>query len=161
MNTEYLSDLPEWDDQYDLDEGEHWKPNATHTMCKALYKQWQEVMFVLKGILMQVLEGGTDDMQGMEQDMAQMLMTDACVIGAKIRSSEAGDIYILRMENAAIIRQLAQSIASRLLLFEDESVDPVHVRVVRNEINKFRLLFIVWVNTFEKDEFKDDWGLFV
>lgn len=160
MNTEYLFDLPDWEEQFDLDEGESWKPNATHTTCKALYRQWQEVMFVLKGILMQVLENGTG-MEGAEQEMAHILIADACVIGAKIRSSEAGDIYILRMENAAIIRQMAQTIASRLLLFQDDSIDPVHVRVIRNEIDKFRQLFIAWVNTFEKDEFKDEWGLFV
>ena len=38
-----------------------------------------------------------------------MLLVDAYEVGAKIRSSEAG-LYIIRMENAAIIRKNAQFI---------------------------------------------------
>ena len=98
----------------------------------------------------------------MLRDTARDLFTDAHIVGAKIMSSEAGGIYVIRMENAAIIRKLAQGIASCLLLFiEDADVDESYVQVVRNEISEFRKLFIEWVKTFEKDEFTDEWGLFV
>jgi hypothetical protein len=66
------------------------------------------------------------------------------------------------MENAAIIRQLAQGIATGLLAFvQEDTVDNSHIEVVRTEIDQFKKLFIEWVKTFEKDEFTDDWGLFV
>jgi hypothetical protein len=34
-------------------------------------------------------------------------------------------------------------------------------RIIRSEIEEFKNLFRNWVNTFEKDEFTDEWGLFV
>ena len=71
-------------------------------------------------------------------------------------------MYIMRMENAAMIRQAAQSVATTLLLYlEEDVVENQYIEVVRAEIQQFRLLFVEWVKTFEKDDFKDDWGLFV
>jgi hypothetical protein len=165
MNAEHLSDLPDWEDELDLedDDLEEWKPNPTRTACKVLYKQWQEVMFLLSGVLMHVLEQGElDDDVEFEYDTARTLLCDAYSVATKIRSSEAGNIYILRMENAAMIRRLAQGISSALLLFtEGDVTDISHVKVVRDEIDKFRQFFIAWVNTFERDEYTDQWGLFV
>ena len=165
MNTDNLSDLPDWNDADYMagEEGEEWKPNPTREACKVLYKQWQQIMFLLKGIVLPIMEKPEDSIEAaMDIDMARELHGDAYIVGSKIKSSEAGNIYILRMENAAIIRKLAQGIASGLLLFEmDDSADESHIRVVRDEIDKFRKLFVKWVNTFEKDEFTDEWGLFV
>ena len=168
MNTDDLHDLPEWDETryiFEEDEAEEdeWKPDLTRAACKALYNQWREVMFVLKGILMPIMEQEETSIEiAMDIDAARQLHGDAYIVGAKIRSSEAGNIYILRMENAAVIRQLAQGIATGLLAFvEDEAVDENYIKIVRAEIDKFRMLFMAWVKTFEKDEFVDAWGLFV
>lgn len=164
MRLDKFSDLPDWNDEQfhsDEDEGEGWKPNPTRDACKALYQQWQQVMFLLRGILPTELGQPRKD-EEFFRETAHSLLGDAFVVGAKIKSSEAGNIYILRMENAAIIRQLAQQIASSLLLFgEDNVIDESHIDIVRSEIDKFRLLFIEWVKTFEKDDITDDWQLFV
>lgn len=161
MNTDKLSDLPEWDDEHFADnneDGEDWKPNSTRLACKALYNKWREVVFMLKGLLNGIAEND-NDYQG---HIARQLLNDAHLAGAKIMSSEAGGIYILRMGNAAIVRELALGIYSGLLLFtEDDIVDEKHIRVLRDEIDSFRKLFIEWINTFQKDEFEDEWGLFV
>ncbi len=161
MNADNFSDLPEWVDErfYNEDmEGEEWKPNATYHACKALYEKWREIVFVLKGLLSTIAEG--DD--GFHSYTAAQVLQDAYLIGAKIISSEAGGIYIIRMGNAAVVRELAMGIYSSLLLFiEDDIIDEGHIRVTRNEIDNFRLLFIEWVNTFQKDECEDEWGLFV
>ncbi len=83
-------------------------------------------------------------------------------MGAKIRSSEAGGIYVIRMENAAIIRKNAQSVKSFILsLMIEGEVDEEHGEIIRNEIDEFRQLYKHWVSTFKKDEFEDEWGLFV
>jgi hypothetical protein len=166
MNFDNFSDLPDWDEGrfiFEDEEGEEWKPNPTRNACKTLYKQWQHVMFLLKGILVPIIEKEENSIEAsMDIDTARDLHGDAYVVGAKIRSSEGGGIYSIRMENAAIIRQLAQGIATGLLSFvDDKSADKDYINVVRSEIDKFRALFIEWVNTFEKDEFKDSWGLFV
>jgi len=43
-------------------------------------------------------------------------------------------------------------------------IDKNYINVIREEIDKFRMLYIEWINTFEKDgpdQIPDDWGLFV
>jgi hypothetical protein len=46
---------------------------------------------------------------------------------------------------------------------EDWKPDPTRDlwQIIRDEIDKFRELFKQWVASFEKDEYEDDWGLFV
>ena len=66
------------------------------------------------------------------------------------------------MENASIIRKNAQAVQSSMLLFMEEGViEKKYGEIIRHEIEIFKGLFKTWVNTFEKDEFTDDWGLFV
>lgn len=165
MKSDKFNDLPDWDDERlhndEEEEGEAWKPNPTRDACKALFAKWQEVVFLLKGIILPFMEKEEED-DTIFSITARDLFMDAHIVAAKIMSSEAGGIYIIRMENASIIRQLAQGIATNLLLFlEDTDADEKHIEVVRNEISAFRKLFIEWVRTFEKDEFTDEWGLFV
>lgn len=90
-----------------------------------------------------------------------MLLGDTYQVAVKIKSSEAG-LYTIRMENASIIRKNAQFIKSSMLtMIAEEVIEDAHGRVIREEIDKFRELFKIWVNSFEKDEFEDEWGLFV
>ena len=42
----------------------------------------------------------------------------------------------------------------------EEVIEEAHGQVIRDEIDKFRELFKIWVSTFEKDEYEDEWGLF-
>jgi hypothetical protein len=166
MNSDKFMDLPDWDDErlksYDDSDGEGWKPNLTRAACKALYARWQAVVFLLNGIIDPFI-GKEDTDDSMLGFAARDMCTNAYIVGVKIMSSEAGNSYTLRMENAAIVRQCAQGIATGLLLFATEAsdVDGSYVTVVRAEIDQFRLLFIQWVNTFERDEFTDSWGLFI
>ena len=162
MKDDNFSDLPDWKDNLDDpdDEGEGWKPNPTREACMALYKQWGVVMTMLNGCLRdndeeKTEESWTDNYQG-------MMLGDAFEVAAKIRSSEAGGIYVIRMENASIIRKNAQAIQSSMLLFMSEGViEKEYGEVIRKEIDVFKELFRQWVATFEKDEFTDEWGLFV
>jgi hypothetical protein len=66
------------------------------------------------------------------------------------------------MENAAIIRKNAQYIKICMLGFWAEGViDETYCEIIRDEIDNFRQLFKQWVATFVKDEYEDEWGLFV
>jgi hypothetical protein len=169
MNYDELSDLPEWDDeefrdQEEEEEGEGWKPNPTREACKALYEQWQQVMIVLNGALdsMTVEEKEDGFPADYWEDHKGMLTGDAFQVAVKIKSSESGDMYMLRMENAGIIRKNAQFIKSSMLTMISEGViEEAHGRVIRDEIDKFRFLFKHWVSTFQKDEFEDEWGLYI
>lgn len=166
MDYDKLSDLPDWDDddfRDDDEEGEEWKPHPTRDACKALYGQWQQVMMVLNGALdsmkIEEQEGGFP--ADYWEDYKGMILGDALQVAVKIKSSEAG-LYTIRMENASIIRKNAQFIKSSMLaLMGEDVIEEAHGQVIRDEIDKFRELFILWVSTFEKDEYEDEWGLFI
>ncbi|MGB3007896.1 MAG: hypothetical protein WBC06_15385 [Chitinophagaceae bacterium] len=89
-----------------------------------------------------------------------IILSDAFQVAVKIKSSEAG-LYLIRMENATLIRKNAQFISSSMLTMIMEGViEEAHGMVIREEIDKFRMFFRHWVSTFERDEFEDEWGLF-
>jgi hypothetical protein len=165
MNYDHLSDLPDWDDDEfkDEEEGEGWKPDPTRDACKVLYEQWQQVMFVLNGALdSMVIEEKEDGFPaGYWEDHKAMLVGDGYQVAVKIKSSEAG-LYTIRMENASIVRKNAQFIKSSMLtMMSEEVIEKAHGYVIREEIDKFRELFKIWVSTFQKDEYEDEWGLFI
>ena len=165
MNYDHLSDLPDWDDDEfkDEEEGEEWKPNPTRDACKILYEQWQQVMIVLNGALdSMVIEEKEDGFPAdYWEDHKAMLVGDGYQVAVKIKSSEAG-LYTIRMENASIIRKNAQFIKSSMLtMISEEVIEKAHGYVIREEIDKFRELFKIWVSTFQKDEYEDEWGLFI
>ena len=164
MKEDNLSGLPQWDDhEFNDEEGEAWKPNPTKAACKAMYLQWNTVMTVLKAAFESLIETAEGDMftKEMLEDEIDMIINDAYEVAVKIKSSEAG-LYTIRMENASIIRKNAQFIKISTNSFMlDGIMEPQHRQVVRDEIDKFRELFKIWVSTFEKDEFEDEWGLFI
>ena len=162
MNPNSLNDLPDWDDdhfrRFDDNEGEEWKPNPTREACKALYQQWQQIMTMLQG----TFDAGSFSQPDYREEQQAMVLGDAFEVGAKIRSSEAGGLYVLKMENAAVIRKNAQFVSSSLLNFTMLGlIEEKYVTAIRAEIDVFRGLFKRWVATFVKDEYEDDWGLFV
>lgn len=169
MSFDKISGLPDWDDndfKKESDEGEEWKPNPTKDACRVMYEQWKQVMIVLKGAMDTSPQGGGVE-TGKEdfpseywEDHKRMILGDAYQVAVKIKSSEAG-LYMIRMENASIIRKNAQFIKSSMLTMMGEgAIEEAHGLVIREEIDKFRMLFRHWVSTFEKDEFEDEWGLF-
>jgi hypothetical protein len=166
MKDDDLSDLPPWNDnEFDDgdEEGEAWKPNDTKVACKAMYHQWSTVMIVLKAAFDSLHEPSEEALLSKErmEDHLAMIMGDAYEVAVKIKSSEAG-LYTIRMENAAIIRKNAQFIKISTNSFMLEGImEPQHRQIIRDEIDKFKELFKAWVATFKKDEFEDEWGLFI
>lgn len=166
MGFDHISGLPNWEDEDDYrdddEEGDEWKPKPTTEACKAMYEQWKQVMIVLNGAL-ETMNTGTGEESfpaDFWEDHKAMLLADAYQVAVKIKSSEAG-LYMIRMENACLIRKNAQFIKSAMLTMTGEgAIEEAHGMVIRDEIDKFRMLFRHWVSTFEKDEFEDEWGLF-
>ena len=48
-----------------------------------------------------------------------------------------------------------------LLLVDDGVMEENYGNTIRAEIEVFKKLFRHWVSTFKKDEFRDEWGLFI
>ncbi len=163
MKNDDLHDLPDWEDDLFAsgeNDGESWKYKAKKERAKALYEKWRQV-YTLVEALLSILEPNDEAPETYLEDMRQMIRADAMLVCAKIAGAEAGDIYVVRMENAAIIRTAANSVyISMSGLRMMEVAEDAHLDAVRAEIESFRELFREWANGFEKDEFEDEWGLF-
>jgi hypothetical protein len=90
------------------------------------------------------------------------MLSDAALLTVKIAGAEATGLYDLKMENAAIIRKAARDLMVQnhsLEAFGFEYVE--YYQIVRDLIEEYRILFIVWVAGFDKwDYIIDRWGLF-
>jgi hypothetical protein len=97
------------------------------------------------------------------QSMKDIMRADAMMLPAKIVGAEAGNIYSIRMQNAAIIRCHAMSLYTQVggLRMYDSTIDKKFIQHIRIEIENFRLLYIDWVNGFDTSNYIwDDWELF-
>lgn len=97
------------------------------------------------------------------QSMKEIMRADAMMLPAKIAGAEAGGIYSIKMQNAAIIRFHAMSLYTQvggLRMYED-TIDKKFIQHIRTEIENFRLLFIEWVQSFDTSNYIwDEWELF-
>lgn len=99
----------------------------------------------------------------LQETTVQYMLENAMIIPVKIAGAEGGDLYDLRMENAAIIRKAARElyVQAGSLRYVEDVVDKDYIELLRNTIDEFRLLFIDWVAGFDVWNYiKDSWGLF-
>jgi len=97
------------------------------------------------------------------QATKHLMLEDAMLIPAKIAGAEGGDLYSIRMQNAAIIRDHVMHLYVQVgsLRFHEAYKDMEYVTLIRQEIENFRVLFIAWVEGFDtNNHIWDDWGLF-
>jgi hypothetical protein len=97
------------------------------------------------------------------QSIKEIMRADAMMLPAKIAGAEAGNIYSIKMQNAAIIRFHAMSLYTQVggLRMYDDTIDKKFIQHIRTEIENFRLLFIDWVVSFDTSNYIwDEWGLF-
>jgi hypothetical protein len=122
-----------------------------------LYRKAMEVHDLVSRILDAAPEG--DEML---QHQMQTMEADAMLIPVKIAGAEGADLYDIRMENAAIIRKAARDLIVGLRGLEMFGYhEPQYFDLLRAEMEEFRLLFIEWVDGFDKDNYIiDRWGLF-
>lgn len=96
------------------------------------------------------------------QYMKGQLLGDAGLISAKLCGAFAVKLYDIKMENATLIRKAARDLmvayhSLEMFGFEEAS----YYKIVRKQIEEFRLLFVEWVSTFDPKHFiTDSWGLF-
>ena len=94
--------------------------------------------------------------------MKDQMLLNAYILGPKIAGAEAGDFYTLRMENAVLIKIHARELLTQTSYCKLENLSkPEYLKLLRDEIEVFRKLFVEWVKSFDKtNDIKDDWGLF-
>lgn len=122
-----------------------------------LFKKGIEIREVVKEITALI-----DDEDEHLHHFKQFILEDAYMLTAKIANAEGGDLYDIRMENAAIIRKSAKNLMLHnhtLEMFGFEHVE--YYRLVRKLVEEYRLLFIEWVDGFDKTKYTvDRWGVF-
>jgi len=96
------------------------------------------------------------------QSLVAQMQGDAMLIQSKIAGAEAGDLYSIRMENACIIRKAAHDLMIIKHSFKSFGFRySEYFDIVRDRIEEFRILFIDWVESFDKWNYIiDRWGLF-
>ena len=151
-----MDHMPDWDHFKNLNdaEGEEWKDASKLESAKKLYNQARQV-YKYAALFCETLSGE------MASFSKELIMQNAMMLCPKIVGAEAGDLYIIRMENASIIRTNAKELAIQIRgasLFDHCKKDDMEI--VLSEIEKFRALFITWVSYFQKDDFEDEWGLY-
>lgn len=122
-----------------------------------IYKKGQEIYKVVKEITDLIPEENE-----ILQDIKMQMLSDAAMLTVKVAGAEGGDLYDIRMQNAAIIRKAANDLMVQnhsLEAFGFEYVE--YFNIVRNLLEEFRLLFIDWVAGFDPWNYIiDRWGLF-
>jgi hypothetical protein len=95
--------------------------------------------------------------------MHEQMLCNAIMLPTKIMGAEGGDLYSIRMENAVLIRIYARDLQTQVSFCEDEQLcEPDYLDLLREELENFRILFVNWVGSFDRDnDVPDEWGLFL
>ncbi len=122
-----------------------------------LYRKGREILDLVRRIADLI-----DDDDKQLSWLKGFMLEDAYMLTAKIANAEGGDLYDIRMENAAIIRKASNNLTVHihsLRQFGFEHSD--YYEMVRDKVEEYRLLFIDWVASFDKSNYIiDRWGLF-
>lgn len=153
--------LPDWKERYN--DGEEADNTATREAGRALYEQWREVyrlVMTFAAVLAEDPESNTPATE--EQWTKRLIHENAMIVAPKIISASHCSLYVLQMENAALIRfncrQLLEQVSYAALTGQ---ADEAYVDVIEEAMEGFRLLFRKWIATFQEDEYEDEWGLFL
>jgi len=96
------------------------------------------------------------------QEIKGWMISDAAQLFVKVAGAEAGNLYDIKMEAAAIIRKSAHDLILNqhsLKMFGFKEAE--YFNIVRELVEEYRLLFIDWVAGFDKWNYIiDRWGLF-
>ena len=89
-------------------------------------------------------------------------MEDAALLTVKVSGAEAGDLYDIRMENAAIIRKAARDLSTHCTTLELYGfTETQYLILIREALEAYKFLFREWVQGFDPWNYiLDDWGLF-
>jgi len=124
---------------------------------KQLYAKGEEIFEVVQHISELIPEN--DELLQMIKDE---MMGDAMDLLVKISGAEGVDLYDLKMEAACLIRKAAKDLMVQkhsLKMFDFSDFE--YFDIVRDLIEEYRLIFIRWVEEFNKwDYVIDRWGLF-
>jgi hypothetical protein len=122
-----------------------------------IYKKGMEIFDVISKIA-DLISDDDERLQFVKSDM----MMDAMQLTVKVAGAEAGGLYDIKMEAAAIIRKSARELILHQHSLKQFGFKESHYfQLIRDLVDEYRLLFIDWVSSFDKYDYCiDRWGLF-
>lgn len=149
--------LPPWRKMRTGEDGDSWRWKEDVDAAKAVYEQWAEV-YSTATLIADSLDKDDDQQQFTQEAIFENLI----IVSAKIQSAAGDTLYIIKMENAALIRfncrQLWEQIAFAVL---SDWTDKQYKNLIEEQIEEFKRRMRHWIGTFKKDDIEDEWGLFV
>ena len=123
-----------------------------------LYKKGMDIYELTKNLVALIPEDAPEPLK----DVGAMMMLDACMLTVKIAGAESGDLYDIRMENAAIVRKAARELLVNTHGLEMFGFKETHYfQLLRDALEEYRPLFVEWVQGFDQWNYTiDRWGLF-
>lgn len=162
MDFSDMHSLPAWEDHKMLKrryEGDEWKVKPQLEAAEKLYNKWREI-FVLVESYCETLQDSKD--YDHAEKNKELIWQNLFIVAPKIIGAAGIDLYTFKMENASIVRnncrEMMEQIKFTALVGAGEEK---YAEAIQHEIDVFRNLFKEWVSTFVKDEYEDEWGLFV
>lgn len=103
-----------------------------------------------------------EDVKSFGEHYKSMMLEDVIMINSKLRHAESTYLYSIKMENAVFIKSHALSLLTATSGLKMMSLsNKNYLQLLRDGINEFRLLFVEWINSFDKTiDILDGWGLF-
>ena len=122
-----------------------------------IYRKGQEIFEITAKIIDLIPEG--DEILS---HIKGLMMEDAALLTVKVSGAEAGDLYDIRMENAAIIRKAARDLSTHCTTLELYGfTETQYLILIREALEAYKFLFREWVQGFDPWNYiLDDWGLF-
>ncbi len=147
-----FEDESSWDEENEFDP----KSRRDQIYSHPLMKKAMEIVSITHALVGSLDETGQERYGG-------MMMEDVTVMSSKFAGAHGVDSYILKMENATIIKVHARHLHTMTYqLAMEETHAEEHLELLREAIEEFRLLFLDWIKSFDSAERYDDgWGLFV
>jgi hypothetical protein len=141
----------DWEDESEFDP----KAQRDQVYSHPLMKKAKEIIS-----LTHALVGSLDEAR--KELYGGIMMDDAMILGAKFAAAYAVSDFVLRMENATIMKVHAKNLNSMTYqLAIEETHAEEHLELLREAIEDFRYLFVDWVKSFDpSDRIDDGWGLY-
>lgn len=162
MDFSDMHSLPEWDDHRLLKkrfEGEEWKLKPQLDASKNLYNKWREIFLMVESYCETLQDSKEYDHA---EKNKELIWQNLFIVAPKIIGAAGADMYVLKMENASIVRYNCRELMEQVRFTAMVGVgEEEYAEAIELEMDIFRELFKTWVNTFIKDSNEDEWGLFV
>ncbi|MCH7401563.1 hypothetical protein ACFOUP_14035 [Belliella kenyensis] len=149
-----------WDnfdnDDFDEDDMDDFRRKKDETQNHPLKLKSIEIFRLTKAIV-----GSLDEAR--KELYGTLMLESAMLLSSKFAGAHPVDDFIIKMENAVIMKVHAKSLYSMSYQLAMEGTHAEdHLQLLRDAIDEFRELFKEWIKNFDQAEKSDDgWGLFI